>query len=238
MLYSIYWNDLWGRFIASVLSFWSLRVVLETNIWQFQWNLEAKASFEEEAVVNYAQACDGKIILLFEMAGTHDRTAFRCRCKVSPPHLHEWHPCVHRPIPFLVGETDNLMPWQFSVCAARTTQQFTSMDTGEKQEKKLLLANNLADRRTQLSHVLDYNHYHWIRAAHYDILCTGHCKKLLCIPPILCGVVVNKINASQKSKKKRFSLGFLAHVFKKNHNTLNPALSFKMVRWTRSSLKI
>lgn len=50
------------------------------------------------------------------------------------------------------------------------------MDIGKKNKRKLLLANNLADWWTQLSYLLDYNHYHRIRAAHYDILCTEHCK--------------------------------------------------------------
>lgn len=87
----------------------------------YQANTETNITFEEQ-VVNFAQAYDGRITLLFEKGFTHDSNTCRCRCsrlKVSPLHLqqtaHTW-----RPVPFLVEETDKTMPWpQISVCAAR-----------------------------------------------------------------------------------------------------------------------
>lgn len=46
--------------------------------------MEHNANFEEkEEVVSYAHAYNGKIILLFEMAVTHNLTTFQCQCTNS-----------------------------------------------------------------------------------------------------------------------------------------------------------
>lgn len=52
-------------------------VILKTDIYQYHGNMEANARFEEVEVVNYAQAHNWKIILLFEISLTNDCTAFR-----------------------------------------------------------------------------------------------------------------------------------------------------------------
>lgn len=107
----------------------------------YQANTETNITFEEQ-VVNFAQAYDGRIILLFEMGFTHDFNTCRCRCsrlKVSPLHLqqtaHTW-----RPIPFPVEETDKTMPWpEISVCTVpinTIVHHFSSVKNANARTKK------------------------------------------------------------------------------------------------------
>lgn len=58
-----------------------------------QGKITASTSLERE-VVNYAKACEGNIIHLFEMSVTHNCTAFYCHCTsdISLRHLPRPHP--------------------------------------------------------------------------------------------------------------------------------------------------
>lgn len=60
--------------------------------------MEATASFEEEEVGNEAHVHDRKVILLFGMAVTPDRTAFcwLCNSEVSPLYLRKPHPRIKK----------------------------------------------------------------------------------------------------------------------------------------------
>lgn len=74
--------------------------------------MEASASFEE--FVNYSRLYDRKIILLFKMGVTQDRSAFQYECdsEVSPlhlqkPHMKSWLFVRVLACFFLVGELTN-----------------------------------------------------------------------------------------------------------------------------------
>lgn len=65
--------------------------------------------------VSYAQACDRKEILLFEMAVSHDSTTFPYQRKDLPLHLHKK---AIISCHILLREAENLITWQISACKA------------------------------------------------------------------------------------------------------------------------
>lgn len=63
--------------------------------------MEANAGFEEDEAVNYAHACEGQMILLFEMSDVLFVTDVRSRLFTSMIST-----CN---IPFTVGETEDVL---------------------------------------------------------------------------------------------------------------------------------